>query len=74
VSGGGEGDYEMRVHLNVELFRSPHNDITPTSIGNYEVTKKGGKLNWAMLKRLIQESADRAEPGRVERINIQIQG
>lgn len=66
----------MRIHVAVELFRSPNpGEITPKMIwDNVPVMKKGGKLNWTKFKKVIEESVVRAEPGRVERIRIQIQG
>jgi hypothetical protein len=66
----------MRIHVAVELFRSPNpGEITPKMIwDDVPVTKKGGRLNWTKFKKVIQESIDASEPGRVERIRIQIQG
>jgi hypothetical protein len=70
----------MRIHYHRALFRSsrPSGNIAPcelsTKSGSFEVMKKGGEMNWTKLRSLIQESIDEAEPGRVERISIQIQG
>ena len=64
----------MKAHFRRELFRATDNTIVPVSLGEDTVHKPDGTMNWAKLKRYLQQSVDAAKPGRVERIYIQIQG
>lgn len=67
----------MRISYDKTLFRSPNPaDRAPCNLGwRHDLTKKGGKVNWTAIKKMVQESIDACEsqPGRVERIEIQIQ-
>ena len=69
---GREGDNRglMRVYVVNELVRSPNPyKITPSFIGSCDAIHQG-KMCWREIQRLIQESIDRAEPGREEKIKI----